>query len=99
MPHTLSVIERESRSDLHQRFGISPQLASCHTAVIEGAAFEGHVPPSDIRRFLDLRPVGYVGLVVAGIPLGSPAMEQGGALEHFDVIAFGPGQMSVFASY
>ena len=99
MPFGLSVIERDTRDDLHTQFGIIPQLASCHTAVIDGFAFEGHVPPADIRRFLSIRPAGYVGLAVPGMPMGSPGMEQGEVREHFDVIAFGPKQMSVFATY
>ena len=97
--YTVTVIERDSRSDLHSRFGLSPQLASCHTAVIDGFAFEGHVPPADIRRFLQERPAGYQGLAVPGMPVGSPGMEQGDVRDHFDVVAFGPVQMAVYASY
>ncbi len=99
MPFGLSVIERDTRDDLLAQFGIIPQLASCHTAVIDGFAFEGHIPPADIRRFLATRPAGYVGLAVPGMPMGSPGMEQGEEREHFDVFAFGPKQMSVFATY
>src|SRR6187431_744829 len=34
------------------RHGITPALASCHTALIDGYEVEGHVPAADIRRLL-----------------------------------------------
>ena len=36
--------------------GVSPQQASCHTAVVEGYVIEGHVPASAIQRMLMERP-------------------------------------------
>ena len=36
--------------------GIPVEMASCHTAHVEGYVIEGHVPPSDIRRLLAERP-------------------------------------------
>ena len=36
--------------------GITPELESCHTAVIEGYLVEGHVPAGDIKRLLEERP-------------------------------------------
>lgn len=56
--------------------GIPPQLASCHTAFVEGYVIEGHVPASDIQRLLDERP-DVAGLAVPGMPHGSPGMETG----------------------
>ena len=34
------------------RFGIPHALGSCHTAVVEGYAIEGHVPAADVKRLL-----------------------------------------------
>lgn len=56
--------------------GVSPELASCHTAVVDGYVIEGHVPAADIRRLLGERP-DLAGLAVPGMPHGSPGMETG----------------------
>ena len=56
--------------------GVTPELASCHTALVDGYVIEGHVPASDIKRLLDERP-DVVGLTVPGMPHGSPGMETG----------------------
>lgn len=57
------------------RYGITPALASCHTALVEGYVIEGHVPVADIRRLLAERPDGARGLAVPGMKHGSPGME------------------------
>lgn len=62
----LSAIKREA--------GLTPELASCHTARVEGYAIEGHVPADDIRRLLEEKPAAR-GLTVPGMPMGSPGME------------------------
>lgn len=54
--------------------GIPAQLGSCHTALVEGYALEGHVPASDVRRLLKERPKA-AGLTVPGMPIGSPGMD------------------------
>jgi hypothetical protein len=56
------------------RLGIPMRLGSCHTALIEGYAIEGHVPAREIRRLLAERPSA-VGLAVPGMPIGSPGMD------------------------
>ena len=53
--------------------GIPENMASCHTAHVDGYTIEGHVPPADIRRLLAARPDA-VGLSVPGMPHGSPGM-------------------------
>ena len=58
---------------LKQQVGITPDMASCHTAVVEDYIVEGHVPPADIRRLLRERPDA-IGLSVPGMPYGSPGM-------------------------
>ena len=56
--------------------GISTELGSCHTALVNGYAIEGHVPVEDIKRLLKERPRA-VGLSAPGMPHGSPGMETG----------------------
>lgn len=65
---------------------IPADLASCHIALADGYAFEGHIPVEDVVRFLKERPAGAIALVVPGMPMESPGMEMGGASEAFDVL-------------
>jgi hypothetical protein len=78
---------------------VGPDLASCHTAVVDGLVIEGHVPAEEIVRLLDTRPAGVRGLAVPGMPLGSPGMEQpDGVEEPYDIVAFKTdGERYVFA--
>jgi hypothetical protein len=73
---------------------------SCHTAVINGLVFEGHVPIADMKRVLRERPRGVTGLAVSGMPMGSPGMEVSGNRSVAIVVtAFGPGGTRVYARY
>ena len=77
---------------------VTPDLAGCHTAVVEGYVIEGHVPAREIRRLLEERP-DVVGLSVPGMPVGSPGM-QGTPVEHYQVVTFDrSGRKEVYASY
>ncbi|MEM9177412.1 MAG: DUF411 domain-containing protein, partial [Myxococcota bacterium] len=80
--------------------GVGRDLASCHTALVDGYVLEGHVPASDVARLLAERPA-ITGLAVPGMPIGSPGMEHPDPSRHepYDVIAFGPQGTSVFASH
>ena len=81
------------------RNGISEDLASCHTATIEGYFVEGHVPASDLRRMLAERPDA-IGLTVPGMPYGSPGMGPESEREAYDVLLMKKdGTTEVFASY
>ena len=64
---------------------IPAELASCHIALTDGYAFEGHVPSADIVKFLKERPPGAIGLVVPGMPAGSPGMGPKGSGGPYDV--------------
>jgi hypothetical protein len=76
-------------SPVKQRLGIQPAHASCHTAEVGGYVVEGHVPASDIRRLLREKPPIH-GLVLPGMPLGSPGMEvEGVAAKPYTVLALG----------
>ncbi|MBS3804635.1 MAG: DUF411 domain-containing protein [Oleiphilaceae bacterium] len=79
--------------------GLTPALASCHTAFIDGYVIEGHVPASDIRRLLEEAPKAQ-GLAVPGMPVGSPGMEMGDREDEYQVLLFNDeGQSRVFANY
>lgn len=78
--------------------GVTPELASCHTAMVDGYVIEGHVPAADIKRLLTERPeVG--GVTVPGMPHGSPGMETG-RQDSYQVLTFDDdGNTRVFARY
>jgi hypothetical protein len=66
---------------------VPAELASCHSAEIAGYIIEGHVPAQAINRLIAEKPDA-LGLVVPGMPIGSPGME-GGTPKVYDVILFG----------
>ena len=56
-----------------RRFGIPPDLESCHTMSVGGYVVEGHVPIEAIDRLLSEKP-GIKGIALPGMPEGSPGM-------------------------
>jgi hypothetical protein len=81
--------------------GITPELASCHTAEIGGYVVEGHVPAEDLKRLLAERPADVEGIAVPGMPTGSPGMEDPDRpADAYDVVTFtSSGETEVFASH
>ena len=98
--YSVQVNDDSERAAVRDHYNVPLQIQSCHTAVVDGYIFEGHVPVEEIERLLDERPE-IVGLAVIGMPSGSPGMDAGsGTLEEFDVISFdASGNTAVFASY
>jgi len=94
----VSDIVTNDMDQVKERFGISPELASCHTARLEGYFIEGHVPAKDIIRLLTEKP-DVKGLTVPGMPRGTPGMEMGGVRDDFDVYAVGQEAVEVFNTY
>ena len=79
--------------------GVPGDLVTCHTAKVGGYIVEGHVPAEDILRMLKEKPA-IAGIAVAGMPLGSPGMEQGGVKQPFSTMAFTKdGKTTVFARH
>ena len=71
-------------SEVKQRLGVAPRLASCHTGVIDGKFVEGHVPADQVlalRKRDDL-----LGIAAPGMPMGSPGMEMDGSSDAYQVI-------------
>lgn len=94
------IIDDRQRSSFQRTQGVPSGLSSCHTAIVDGMAFEGHVPITDMKRVLAQKPRGVRGLAVAGMPMGSPGMEVPGQhVDPYNVVAFGPGGQHVFARH
>jgi len=66
----VTVHEVDDPAVYRARAGIPSAFASCHTALVDGYAVEGHVPAQDIRSLLKNRP-NALGLAVPGMPKGS----------------------------
>jgi hypothetical protein len=81
------------------RYGVPAGLHSCHTALVDGYVVEGHVPADLIGRLLRERPP-IVGLVVPGMPAGSPGMESPGSPpDRYEIFTFDRrGKTGVFAT-
>lgn len=91
------------RADMHQvkaRLGVPAQYASCHTATVGNYLLEGHVPAADVKRLVREAPTAR-GLLVPGMPIGSPGMEMPGHVnDAYDVLLLdSDGTVTVFASH
>jgi hypothetical protein len=70
----VQVRDMENLDAVKTRVGVPADKRSCHTAEVDGYFIEGHVPAGDVKRLLAERPK-VRGLVVPGMPAGSPGME------------------------
>ncbi|CAG9183807.1 DUF411 domain-containing protein [Cupriavidus respiraculi] len=70
------VVNSSDVAAVKNKLGVPAQLASCHTAVIEGSGqvVEGHVPATAIRKLV-AKP-SLKGVAVPGMPANSPGMGQ-----------------------
>ncbi len=81
------------------KYGVSKELASCHTALVNGYVIEGHVSSADIHKLLQKKP-DVVGLTVPKMPSGTPGMEMGGRKDPYQVFTFDKkNQQQVFSDY
>lgn len=97
---SVKVVDDANRPAFQKKLGVPASLSGCHTAVIDGIAFEGHVPIADMKRVLAAKPKGVRGLAVAGMPIGSPGMEVPGTKpDKYAVVAFGNGKPFVYARH
>ena len=95
----VKIVESADVDSLKRRLRVPAQLASCHTAEVEGYVIEGHVPATALRRLLAERPVA-MGLALPGMPAGSPGMEVPGVEpERYAVILFGPAGQQTFMQF
>lgn len=99
-------VQIESVDDLQaikSEYEVPREMASCHTAVIDGLVMEGHVPASDIKAYLANPTAGFgdetIGLSVPGMPHGTPGMETG-RQDDYSVLAFtASGDTEIVKSY
>ena len=80
-------VPTEDMAALKKQHGVSEEMASCHTAVVDGYVVEGHVPADDIKALLKTKPK-VVGIAVPQMPSGTPGMEMGGKKDPYNVMSF-----------
>jgi hypothetical protein len=81
------------------KYGVKPDLQSCHTAIVEALVIEGHVPASDVHAFIAANRTGTVGLTIPGMPASAPGMDST-PFQPYAVLAFdAAGKTSVFAQH
>jgi hypothetical protein len=84
---------------IKDKYGVSQNMSSCHTALVNGYVVEGHVPAADIMAMLKSKPA-VTGISVPGMPMGTPGMEMGGKKDPYKVISFDKAQQyKVFSEY
>jgi len=95
-------VYNDGNAAMRARMGVALAFGSCHTAVVDGYAIEGHVPAREIRRLLKERPAA-IGLAVPGMRLGSPGMdgpEYAGRKGPYEVLLLlKDGRSSVYQAY
>lgn len=96
----VKVINEDNMGPTKERVGVPVGKASCHTAEVGGYFIEGHVPAADVQRLLREKPKAK-GLVVPGMPAGSPGMEvPSGQVDPYDVLLVGmDGSTKVYAHH
>ena len=96
---TVKDLVTEDVNKVKQLYGVPGEMASCHTAIVDGYVVEGHVPASDIISLLTKRPK-IVGISVPAMVNGTPGMEMGSNKDPFKVISFDAnGKFSEFNNY
>lgn len=97
----LNYVDDDELKELKEEHGLGPgtAISACHTAFVGGYVIEGHVPAEQIKALLTEEPE-VKGLVVPGMPMGSPGMDMGEHKEDYEVLAFDEdGDTYTFASY
>ena len=94
---TVRSVPTDDMASVKQDLGIPDDAWSCHTAVIDGYAIEGHVPAEAIEDLLARRPA-IDGIALPGMPPGSPGMP-GDKAAPFAVLSVSDGATSEFGSY
>lgn len=96
---TVKVTDVTDTTAARKRLGMPDRFGSCHTATVDGYVLEGHVPATEVRRLLAMRPKA-IGLAAPGMPPASPGMDVPGRKDPYQVLLVdASGQSSIYANY
>lgn len=70
---TVEMVDEDRLTAIKNEHGITPELSSCHTTLIDGYAIEGHVPIEAVVKLRTEKPA-IKGITLPGMPSGSPGM-------------------------
>lgn len=85
--------------EIKDSLGVPKEQRSCHTATLNNYVFEGHIPAQSIKKFLKNNQ-DKKGLVVPGMPTGSPGMEYGNIKTNYSVMSFDKnGKIATFEKF
>ncbi len=95
--YSIKEVEVKDMAKLKSDKGVPLELASCHTAVLDGKYFlEGHVPIESVLKLQKENP-DIAGLAVPGMPTGVPGMPGRANFETLQIYSFDKeGKQSVF---
>jgi hypothetical protein len=94
----LDVKPVENLEEISRKAGIPANYQGCHTILLNGYAFEGHIKIDLIQRLLDEHPDDVAGISLPGMPTAVPGMG-GPYLGPYDVYAIHKdGTATVFGS-
>ena len=95
---TVTVTEAPDLDRIKREQNVPASMGSCHTSMVGGYVVEGHVPADVVQQLLTERPK-VKGIVVPGMPIGSPGMEQGTTKQRYSVFTFdAAGQTALYAT-
>jgi len=99
--HGFSVVTHtDNAGDAKNKYGVPPDMRSCHTGVVNGKFIEGHVPAEDIWAFINNPSYSDAkGIAVPGMPIGSPGMEMDGQVEPYNVFLIQADRKDVLARH
>jgi hypothetical protein len=89
--YTVEVRKRNDIRSIKERHQLPRWSWSCHTAEVGGKIVEGHVPADLITRMIAEADPAVVGIVVPGMPAGSPGMPDAPGRPLYDVLQLGAG--------
>jgi hypothetical protein len=84
--YTVEVRKRNDMRPIKERHELPRWSWSCHTAEVGGKIVEGHVPADLITRMIAEADPAVVGIVVPGMPAGSPGMPDAPGRPLYDVL-------------
>ncbi len=96
----VTAIDHDDVDSIKTKYGLtSPELKSCHTAIVDNYIIEGHVPANDIERLLSERPTDIKGLSAPGMPMMSPGMASREPKDYAVLSFTESGETAVYSQY
>ncbi len=90
----VTTIKTEDIQSIRDTYGISTEMESCHTMLIDDYFVEGHMPFEAIEKLLSEKP-DIDGIALPDMPSGTPGMP-GEIMEEWVIYSLKDGQIFVF---